>query len=127
MHDQHPVGDLGDDAEVVGDQDRRQAALAVEPLEQGEDLRLHGDVERRRRLVGDQHLGLQRERHRDHRPLPHAAGELVRVVVDPPRRVGDADRVEQLDRPLARLALARPRAVGADRLGDLRSRSGRPG
>ena len=34
VHDQHPVGDLGDDAEVVGDQDRRQAALAVEPLEQ---------------------------------------------------------------------------------------------
>ena len=24
VHDQHPVGDLGDDAEVVGDQDHRQ-------------------------------------------------------------------------------------------------------
>ena len=40
VHDQHPVGDLGDDAEVVGDQDRRQAAFAVEAREQGEDLRL---------------------------------------------------------------------------------------
>ncbi len=116
VHDQHPVGDLGDDAEVVGDQDRRQAAFAVEPLEQGEDLGLHGDVERRRRLVGDQDLGLERQRHRDHRPLAHPARELVRVVVDALGGVGDADRVEQLDRALARLGLARLAVVCPDRL-----------
>ncbi len=40
VHHQHPVGDLGDDAEVVGDQDRRQVALTVEALEQAQDLRL---------------------------------------------------------------------------------------
>ena len=48
--------------------------------QQFEDLRLDRHVERRRRLVGDQHFRLQRQRHRDHRPLPHPAGELVRVV-----------------------------------------------
>ena len=51
--------------------------------DQVEDLRLHGDVERGGRLVGDQQLRVADQRHRDHRALPHAAGELVRVVVDP--------------------------------------------
>ena len=36
------------------------------------------------------------QRHRDQRPLPHAAGELVRVLLQPPRRIRDADRVEQV-------------------------------
>ena len=48
--------------------------------EQGEDLRLDGDVERRGRLVGDEQLGLVGQRHGDHHALPQAAGQLVRVV-----------------------------------------------
>ena len=43
--------------------------------------RLHGDVERGGRLVGDQDVGLQRERHGDHDALALAAGELVRILV----------------------------------------------
>jgi len=34
------------------------------------------------RLVGDEERGAAGEGHRDHHPLPHAAGELVRVGVD---------------------------------------------
>ena len=49
-----PVGDLGDHAEVVGDQHDRHAELALQLAQQVEDLRLDGDVERGRRLVGDQ-------------------------------------------------------------------------
>ena len=40
-------------------------------------------------------LRFQRERHRDHDPLAHAAGELVRVVVHPPRRLGNAHQLKQ--------------------------------
>ena len=47
---------LGDDAEIVGDQHDRRAELLLELEHQVEDLRLDGDVERRGRLVGDQHL-----------------------------------------------------------------------
>ena len=65
--------------------------------EQLEDLRLHHHVERRRRLVGEQHLRRAGERHRDRRPLPHAARELVRVPVGPVAR--DADELEQLAAP----------------------------
>ena len=48
----------------------------------------------------------------------HPAGEFVRVCVDPPGSVGDADRVEHLDRQLAGLPVVDV-AVGADRLDDL--------
>ena len=76
----------------------RRAELVLELADQLEDLRLDRHVERRRRLVGDQEVGVARERHRDHHALAHAARELVRIVVDAHARVGDADRLEQLDR-----------------------------
>jgi hypothetical protein len=44
-----------------------------------------------RRLVGDEQVGLARDRHRDHDALAHAARELMRVVVRPGRRLRDAD------------------------------------
>ena len=105
---------LGDDAHVVRDQEDRRAVVALQPLHQLEDLRLDRHVERRRRLVGDQERRVARERHRDHHALAHPAGELVRVVVDAPLRIRDADLREQLDRSRARLALrhrARARAA----------------
>ena len=54
-------------------------SLALQVLEQLEDLRLHGDVERRRRLVGDQEIGIVGERHGDHHALALAARQLVRI------------------------------------------------
>ena len=83
VHHRDPVGDVGDHAEVVGDQDQAHLALLAELGEQVHDLGLDGHVQRGGRLVGDQHRRVERERHRDHDALPHAAGELVRVVVDP--------------------------------------------
>ena len=72
-------------------------------LQQLEDLRLHGDVERGRRLVGDQQVGLVGERHGDHHALALAAGELVRIAAEP-RLPGSGmpTCAEQFDDPRAR-------------------------
>ena len=102
VHDVHALAHAGDDAEVVRDQDQRRVLLGDELAQEVEDLRLDRHVERRRRLVGDQELRLAGQRHRDHRALAHAARELVRVVVQPRRRAGDADAVEQLGGALLR-------------------------
>ena len=87
-----------------------------------EDLRLRRHVERRRRLVGDQQVGVVDERHRDHHALAHAARELVRVVVDPALGARDADRLQQLERARpARLASTRPGGGGSPRRAARRS------
>ena len=49
-------------------------------------------------------LGAQRER--DHHPLAHAAGELVRIVVDALLGARDADLLQELERARARAAAA---------------------
>ena len=90
--------DLGDHPEVVGDQEDRHPEPLAQLEQQLEDLRLDRHVERGRRLVGDEQLRVAGERHRDHHPLAHAAGELVRVVVAAALRLGDADELEHLDR-----------------------------
>ena len=73
LHHGDPVGDLGNHAEIVGDEQHRHAARGLDLADQCKDLCLCRHVERRRRLVGYQDVGLERERHRDHRALPLAA------------------------------------------------------
>ena len=97
VHHADAVGDLAHDAEVVGDEQHRHAEPLLRVLEQLEDLRLHRDVERGGRLVGDQQVRLVRQRHGDHHALALAAGELVRIAAQPRRRIGNADLVEQFE------------------------------
>ena len=80
IHHRDFVGAAGNHAEVMGDQDHRHVAAALLARQQIEDLRLDGDVERRGRLVGDQQFRLARQRDRNRDPLPHAAGELMRIL-----------------------------------------------
>ncbi len=101
-----------------GDDDDGRAELLLQIPDQVQDLRLDRHVERRGGLVGDQQLGVVDQRHRDHRALPHPAGELVRVAVDPLAGLGDAHPVQQLDRaPAGRLLV--DVVVDAVRLHDL--------
>ena len=106
VHDEDAPAHAGHHAEVVGDHDDRGLVLARELLEQAQDLRLDGHVERGGRLVGQQQLGIARESDGDHDALAHAAAELVRVVLDAVRRLGDADLAEELDRALHGVAVA---------------------
>jgi hypothetical protein len=61
VHHHHVVAQAGDHAEVVRDQHDRRAVVALQLAQQLRDLRLHGDVERGGRLVGDQQLGSQQQ------------------------------------------------------------------
>ena len=89
---------------------------ALQLAQQVEDLRLDGDVERRRRLVGDHERRIAGERDGDHRPLPHAAGQLMRIVADARRRLGNAAPPRAARSPArARLAASRGRGRSAPR------------
>ena len=93
--------------------------LLLQAQQQVDDLRLHGGVERRGGLVGDDQLRGERQRHGDHRPLPHAAGELVRVVVHALLRTRDTYPAQKLHGPFRGLLFGNRLVVGPDHLGDL--------
>ena len=57
VHHDDATAYVGDDAEVVADQDDRGAEIGVELAQEIEDLRLDRDVQRRRRLVGNSSMG----------------------------------------------------------------------
>ena len=96
VHHEHALRDFGDDAEVVRDQHERHAALALQLQQQREHLRLDRDVERGRRLVGDQQARVAGDRHREHHALAHAARELVREGVEAALRRPESRRPQQL-------------------------------
>ncbi len=56
------------------------AEAPAQVREQFENLRLHGDIERRGGLVGDEQGGAVDDGHGDHDALALASGELMRVV-----------------------------------------------
>ena len=85
------------DVQFVGDHDDGHA-LVVELLEHAHDLDAGAAVEIAGRLVGEQQGGLVGERAGDGDALLLAAGKLVRLVVG---AVGQADRVQRLQGPLA--------------------------
>ena len=97
------------------DEDVGEPELALEVLEQVQDLRLHGHVERGHRLVADDQLGVDREGARDADALALAAGELVREAVVVLRV--QPDDLEQLLDALLDLRLG-AHLVHLERLGD---------
>ena len=60
VHHDDPVAHFGDHAEVVRDEDQAHAGVLLKLVQKLHDLCLHRDVERRRRLVGNQHVGVER-------------------------------------------------------------------
>ena len=116
-HD-HAIGDVGDNAEIMGDEHHRHVAAALQVADQLQDLRLRGDVERGGRFVRDQHRRLERERHRDHRALALAAGQLVRIGAHRSFGIGQADLAQEIERLLLTFP-RRQQIVRLEHLGDL--------
>ncbi len=82
VHHADPGRHVLDDGHVVRDDDIGQVVVGLQPLHQVEHLRPDRHVERADRLVGDDHLRVQRQRPRQADPLALTAGELVRVPLD---------------------------------------------
>ena len=106
IHHGDAVADMGDDGEIVRDEQIGEAVLALQVDQQIDHLGLDRDVERRYRLVAHDQLGPERQRARDADALALAAGELMRIVL---HLVGaQADLLEQLGDALALLRCRSP-------------------
>ncbi len=87
--------DLGQDREIVRDEQHRTARARPAAASAAAGPGLHHHVERGRGLVGDHQVRPARQRHRDHHALLLPPGELVREVLRAPRaasRPAPADR-----------------------------------
>ena len=114
VHDEHAVGDVGDDAEVVRDQHDRGAEPLADVAHQVEDPGLDRHVERGRRLVRDRgSSGRRRAPSRSSRAA--ASRRRAGAGTRRPARSGAGmpHEVEQLDRALVARALARVAEVAA--------------
>jgi len=98
--------------------DNRQAVLVAQALDQVDDLRLDGDIQRGSRLVGYEQLGLACQGHGDHGSLAHPTGKLVWVIGQAELGLGDSHLVKQLRRAVARLS-RRHAQVRLQRLSEL--------
>ncbi|MNV44893.1 hypothetical protein D3C71_1366710 [compost metagenome] len=65
----------------MGDEQVCQATLFLQVNKQVDDLRLHGNVQRRDRLVADNEFRFAGNRPADRRPLGLAARQFVRITV----------------------------------------------
>jgi hypothetical protein len=99
LHHDHPVAEQPHHVEIVRDEEIAHAEPPLQLLQQVQHHRLHRDVERRRRLVQDDEIGVERDgaRNADARLLP--ARKLVRKAVDQFDRQADQPRQFLATRP----------------------------
>jgi hypothetical protein len=73
IHNQYPVGEAGNDAEIVTDEDDRALPVPADIAQQLQYLRLNGDIQGRCGFVGNEQLRISNQCHGNHHPLAHAA------------------------------------------------------
>ena len=77
-HDDDAVAERANDFQVVADEQIGEPAPLLQIAQQVDDLALHGEIERRRRLVEQDEFRVQHQRARNGDALALAAGEFVR-------------------------------------------------
>src|SRR5664280_488191 len=96
---------FSDDGEVVGNDENGHTQFLLQSAHQVQNLRLDGDIERRRGFIRDQELRIRGQCHGYHDPLTHTAAHLMGVLAIATLRFWDADQVKHLDRSLLRLSV----------------------
>src|SRR3546814_20922713 len=82
IHEADEVENVIDCGEIVANEKVSEAQIALEPIHQVQDLRLHRDVERRGRLVANQEFRVAGQSAGDGDALALPDGEVVRELRD---------------------------------------------
>ena len=100
VHNDNVVRHFRNNAQIVRDKQNRAVNLVLQIVEQIENLRLNGNVERRRRLVRDDKARLASKRHCNHNTLAHTTRQFMRVRRIYSFRHSDTNEVEHFNRTL---------------------------
>ena len=96
VHDHDFLRQVGDHAQVMGDDNNRHIEFLLQILQQLQDLCLDRNVQGGRWLVRDQQRRPADQGHSDHGPLPQAPGKLERVRLQGFCRIGKSDELQHL-------------------------------
>ncbi len=121
IHDGDTISDLGNDTEIVSDEEKSEFHFAAELVEQFEDLFLHRDIESGGGLVSDEQFGIGRESHGDHDALAKSAGELMRKLPGADVGFGDGGAFEGGVDASLKTRVGKMRFVGTNGFFDLRA------
>jgi len=108
VQDRDIVAEHSHQREIVADEHHGETKPGAQFLQQQENMRLGRDIEARHDFVGDDEVGLERERPRDACALTLPARKFVRIPLGEFGR--QADKIEQCGRALA--PVARPLSTG---------------
>ena len=97
LHDHQLVGPVAGHGEVVRDEQHADAAVLPQLVDEVQDRLLHRHVQRTGGLVGDDEVRFGGQRGGDEGPLPHTAGELVRILVITQLGIIDTHGIQELD------------------------------
>src|SRR5215475_5948271 len=82
IHHPDVVTHLGNNPDVMGNEDHRQTAALLNVLEQIEILRLNSHIQAGGRLIGNEQLWLTGNTNSTHNALTHASTHLVRILTE---------------------------------------------
>ena len=111
-HHDRLIGHLAHHSQVVGDEKHGHFTLLLQLQQQFHDLALHGHVQCRGRLVGDQQTRPAGQRHGDHDPLLLSARQLMRIGAQALAGIGNTDFAQQRFGALFGLAAAQIQMLG---------------
>ena len=117
VQDGKSITHLADHGKAVADEQHGHADLAAELRYELEHLGLDRRVEAGGLLIEHEELGPGGNRHRDHYPLQHPSGQLVRIAPHHPGRIGDLNLLEDLDHLVWHFLLRSPHEL--EHLADL--------
>ena len=107
IHHGDPRAHMGDHGQIMADHQHGETVGAADPLQQIQDFRLHGQIERRCRFIEKQDARLGNQRPGNGHTLALTARELMRIAVTMLRSEADllqclnhapVDGVQSLDR-----------------------------
>ena len=120
VHDQDTIAKGRNQVQIVTDEYQAHGTRLDHVVEYREDLQLHRDIQRRCRLVGNDHGRFRNHHHGDHDALAHATGDFMWIGPINTLRIANAYRAQHLQRTLAR-GLTRDRVMHAEGFLDLRT------
>ena len=112
VQDHRLIGDVAGAGEVVRDIEVGDGALLLQLLHQAENAHADGHIEHAHRLIGEQHLRINRQGARNGNALALPPRELVWVLVEIVCGRHEPDDAQQLTRPLITCAAVQPLVNG---------------